>query len=69
MRAGHGYVSGLSALTSIIAVPVSSSMSSTVNTHVPRALTVTLIAGLHGGSVSDRHDRRGACRFPVQTKI
>lgn len=69
MRAGRGYVSGLSALTSILAMPASSSMSSTVNTHVPRALTFTLIAGLHGGSVSDRHDRTGRVVFPVQTTI
>ncbi|TWH09526.1 hypothetical protein L618_005200000130 [Rhodococcus rhodochrous J45] len=36
MRAGHGYVSGLSASTSILAMPVSSSMSLTVNTNVGR---------------------------------
>ncbi len=45
MRAGHGYVSGLSASTSIMAMPVSSSMSSTVNTNVPRA-DLHLLPGL-----------------------
>lgn len=64
MRAGHGYVSGLSALTSIIAMPVSS--FDVVDGEHERAACADLhlIARLHGGAVSDRHDRTGACRFP-----
>lgn len=67
-RAGRGYVSGLSALTSIIAMPVSSSMSLTVNMNVPRALTFTRSPGLMVG-LSPIDTTEGTCRFPSSPTI